>query len=146
MDKCCLSIVRAMRASLGLLAVATYTLPAFSAGAVTCTGGDSPMRQVELFFGTAIKGRGPVTARAWRRFLAAEVTSRFPAGLTIFEARGQWRGKSHRIVRENSHVLVLLYKPSQDAETQIDAIRTTYQKRFDQDSVMRVESEACVSF
>ncbi|HWG04812.1 MAG TPA: DUF3574 domain-containing protein [Beijerinckiaceae bacterium] len=104
------------------------------------------MRQVEFFFGMAIRGRGPVTTRAWRRFLAAEVTPRFPSGLTIFEARGQWQRKGGQIVREGSHVLVVLYQVGEDAETRIDAIRAAYQKRFHQDSVLRVESEACVSF
>lgn len=104
------------------------------------------MRQVELFFGTAVKGHAPVTAQAWRRFLAEDVTPRFPDGLTIFEAHGQWRGAGGGIVQENSHVLVVLYQPGEDSEAKIEAIRSAYAKRFHQDSVMRVESEACVSF
>ena len=59
---------------------------------------------------------------------------------------GSGAGTGGGIVQENSHVLVVLYKPDESAEAKIDAIRGAYAKRFRQDSVMRVESEACVSF
>jgi hypothetical protein len=131
---------------LGFLSIIIGILPALSVRAENCAAGDRPMHQVELFFGTAIQSHSPVTMRVWRQFLATEVTPRFPAGLTIFEARGQWQRKGGQIVREGSHVLVVLYQVGEDAETRIDAIRAAYQKRFHQDSVLRVESEACVSF
>jgi hypothetical protein len=116
------------------------------ARAEDCPVGMTAMRQLELFFGTSIKRRAAVNARAWSRFLASEVTPRFPDGLTIFEAHGQWRGTGGAIVGENAHVLVVLYPPDDKVEAKIEAIRRAYEKRFDQDSVMRVESAACVSF
>lgn len=104
------------------------------------------MRQLELFFGTSSKGHAAVTPRAWSLFLAKEVTPRFPEGLTIFDTRGQWRGTNGKIVQEATRVLVVLYRPDDTTEARIQAIRSAYEKRFHQDSVMRVESPACVSF
>jgi hypothetical protein len=135
-----------MRRAAVLFAVILAGALPHSARAEDCSAPAVAMRQTELFFGTDIKAHAAVTPQAWSRFLAAEVTPRFPDGLTIFEAHGQWRGADGRTVSENSHVLVVLYRPDDSSEAKIGAIRTAYEKRFHQDSVMRVESAACVSF
>jgi hypothetical protein len=129
-----------------LLCAACVGARALPARAENCASPATVMRQLELFFGTMAKGRVVVSPHAWSRFLAEEVTPRFPDGLTIFDGHGQWRGADGHIVREGSHVLVVLYRPDDTSEAKIAAIRSAYQKRFHQDSVMRVESTACVSF
>src|SRR5258705_1383008 len=50
------------------------------------------MQQIELMFGRNIAGRLRVGEAAWSRFLAREITPRFPDGLTVLDAAGQWRG------------------------------------------------------
>jgi Protein of unknown function (DUF3574) len=129
-----------------LLAAALAGTSVEPARAEGCSAPAAAMQQVELFFGTAVKGHAAVAPRAWSQFLAAEVTPRFPDGLTIFDAHGQWRAANGRIVREGAHVLVVLYRPDATSEAKIAAIRGAYEKRFHQDSVMRVDSTACVSF
>jgi hypothetical protein len=129
-----------------LLAATLAETSALPARAEGCPAQAAAMQQLELFFGTAIKGHATVAPRAWSQFLAEEVTPRFPDGLTIFDAHGQWRGANGRIVQETAHVLVVLYRPDDTSEAKIEAIRNAYEKRFHQDSVMRVESPACVSF
>ena len=43
-----------------------------------------------LYFGTQTPD-GAVTAEQWTQFLATDVTPRFPRGLTVWPAAGQWQ-------------------------------------------------------
>jgi hypothetical protein len=103
------------------------------------------MARLELLFGTRGK-RGEVGPRAWTRFLAKEVTPRFPDGLTVFEGYGQWRAPSGYLSREPSRMLLIWYQPDDKSDAKIEAIREAYKKRFGQASVMRVDAVSCVSF
>jgi hypothetical protein len=69
------------------------------------------------------------------------VTPRFPDGLTILDADGQWRGKDGSIAREESKVIVLLYprKNRKAMNAKIEEIRAEYKKRFAQEAVMRID-------
>ena len=98
------------------------------------------MARVELYFGAGRIGR-----RAWSHFLAEVVTPRFPDGLTVVDAMGQWRGARGR-TREATDVLVVFYRPDATSEARIETIRSLYKKRFSQASVLRADSIACVSF
>ena len=102
------------------------------------------MARVELFFGTG-PGSPSDARRAWRRFLAQTVTPRFPDGLTVVEAAGQWRG-SHGLERETSRLMIILYRPDATSDDRIEAIRSAYRIRFRQQSVLRADTTACVSF
>src|SRR5260370_42514234 len=62
-----------------------------NAPAVACNAPQRPMQQIELMFGRSIAGHLRVDAAAWSRFLAREITPRFPDGLTVLDAAGQWR-------------------------------------------------------
>jgi hypothetical protein len=99
------------------------------------------MARVELIFGTA-----HVSQRAFADFLAREVTPRFPDGLTLITGYGQWRNAAGRIGRESSKLLLVYYRPDASADQKIEAIRDVYKKRFHQQSVLRADSAACVSF
>ena len=69
------------------------------------------------------------------------VTPKFPDGLTILDADGQWRGNDGAIAREQSKVIVLLYprKLRKAMNLKIEEIRAEYKKRFAQESVMRID-------
>jgi hypothetical protein len=97
--------------------------------------------RTELYFGLGRKNGGAVTADEWNKFLADEVTPRFPDGLTIVEAVGQFRDASGTIVHESSRMLILLYKKKdrESAGKKIDEIRAAYCKQFDQESVLRLD-------
>ena len=98
-----------------------------------------------LYFGTE-KTDGVVTDAEWADFLATVVTPHFPDGLTVHSGRGQWRGASGDIVREQSHMLSLVHRQGPKVEPAIDEIIRVYKQRFQQESVLRVRSDACVSF
>ena len=104
------------------------------------------MIEVDLLFGRNIGGRLGVTDKRWTVFLASEVTPRFPDGLTVFDASGQWRdAEKKRIVREPSKIVRIITADA-DAQAKIDAVVEAYKKRFHQQSVGVVTRPACVSF
>jgi Protein of unknown function (DUF3574) len=141
-------LVAVAAASLAVAAWATYaSLDARSAiQRVGCTGSSRAMARLELLFG-ALHVRGtPISDDEWTAFLDAEVTPRFPDGLTVLQGRGQWRSGNGQLTREHSNVLVIWHEPGSRTNTNIEAIRSAYKTRFEQESVMRVDSTSCVSF
>jgi Protein of unknown function (DUF3574) len=109
----------------------------------------APMsRQVSdtLYFGSNIAGGGEVTEAQFAEFLERVVTPRFPDGLTVWNARGQWRDASGRVLREPSHVLRLLHPDMPGAERGIAEIIAGYRAEFRQEAVLRVREETCVGF
>jgi hypothetical protein len=88
-----------------------------------------------------------VTEAQLQAFVNAEVTPRFPDGLTLLAGIGQFRDSGGATQVEGANVLILLY-PWRDAhaDRKIDAIRNDYRRRFEQQSVLRADSVSCVSF
>jgi hypothetical protein len=111
------------------------------AGTVKVSNQDSDI----LYFGTR-KPNGVVTRAQWDNFLQKEVTTRFPDGLTTWEAQGQWKGKGGKTVKEKSYVLLIVHPSDSKSERAIKEIINLYKKRFEQESVMRVRAKASVSF
>jgi hypothetical protein len=99
----------------------------------------------ELVFGTARAHGVPLREDEWQSFVDSVVTPRFPDGLTVLNASGQWRGEGG-VTKEQARILVIWHDrvPSRDAD--IEAIRSAYKERFDQESVLRIDSVSCVSF
>ena len=103
--------------------------------------------RTELFFGTAIRTGGQVTERQFKAFLDSEITPRFPLGLTVVTAYGQFLNSTGVIQQETSFVLILLYPlSSQDSSRKIEEIRALYKARFNQESVLRADTHNAVSF
>lgn len=110
-----------------------------------CRGGETPMVRETLYFGTAMPG-GRVSAAQWRAFVEEVVTPRFPQGLTVWPASGQWRGEDGRIVREGSEVLELVHPDGAEPDRAVHEITQLYKSRFRQEAVLRLRAPACVSF
>jgi hypothetical protein len=109
-----------------------------------------PFVRTELFFGTSKPDGTAVTEQQWRRFLDEEITTRFPAGLTVVSGAGQWQEEDGDVIQERSKVVILLY-PAEfavESDTAIEAIRAAYVDAFDQSSVLRGDDAipVCVSF
>ena len=104
-------------------------------------------KRTELFFGTGKPDGTEVTDMEFAAFSDREITPAFPDGFTRLDGSGQWRGGSGSIVREHTHVIVLLYPfANSDAERQIEEVRADYKKQFQQESVLRSDSVERVSF
>lgn len=97
--------------------------------------------RTELYFGRSKPNDGSVSDEDWTTFLAEVVTPRFPDGFTALKAIGQYREKSGRIISEPSEVLVFFYskKTKNESRTKIEEIRVAYLRKFEQESVLRVD-------
>ena len=132
-------------AGLGAGAVTAYRFTAAEPSAA-CRAGAVAYARLELLFGLGKQGGGEVSEEEWRAFLETEVTPRFPDGLTVVAAYGQWRSRSGEVAREPSRVLVIWYRREAASEAGIEAIRQAYKAQFSQESVMRVDGISCVTF
>lgn len=134
--------------SLGIAlgAVSTWLATVSAGSGLSCQAAARPMARLEMLFGTSRTHGSPVTDEEWTRFLDTEVTPRFPVGLTVLRGPGQRRSNDGRLAKEQSNMLVIWHEPTAQAHHDIEAIRTVYKKRFDQESVMRVDGMSCVSF
>lgn len=104
-------------------------------------------KRTELFFGTGKPDGTEVTDKEFAAFSEREITPAFPDGFTRLDGSGQWRGGNGAIVREHTHVIVLLYPfANRDAEREIEGLRADYKKQFQQESVLRSDSVEKVSF
>ena len=74
------------------------------------------------------------------------MTPRFPDGLTVFDARGQWRNSEGLVLKERSKVLVILVPPGENGMRLTGEIADEYKRRFNQESVLRVVSDVCATF
>ena len=92
------------------LLIVTCSRPAAAAPAVaSCALGDTALVRDVLYFGRNTRGGAELSDSAWQQFVDEVLTPRFPAGLTIWDAAGQWRGASGLVERERSKVLTLLH-------------------------------------
>ena len=115
--------------------------------AAACHGTQQRRDVAELLFGRDIAGALGVSEQTWRRFVAREITPRFPDGLTVTDARGQWRDPdSGRIVREPSKRVEIVLPGNADDAARLDAIVSAYKRHFRQRSVGLIVQSACVSF
>lgn len=134
--------------SLGIAVNAPYTHfdASSAASGPSCQKPARAMARLDMLFGRSRPSGEPVTDEEWSRFLDAEVTPRFPDGLTVLQGPGQWRGSNGRLTRERSSILVIWHDTTRRADADIEAIRAAYKQQFAQESVMRVDSTSCVSF
>ena len=114
--------------------------------ATTCPEGTDRFLRYELFMGRSGQSGEVVDDVAWNTFLGDAVTPRFPDGLTVLDARGQWRDSEGLVQKERSKLLVILAPPGDGNVRLIDEVSDEYKRQFDQESVLRVVSDACVSF
>jgi len=108
----------------------------------------------ELYFGVGEEsGTGdrpqdqPISEERWRAFLDKEVTPRFPDGLTVFDAHGQWlfRGAAQPN-RLKTKVLVILHEDSAQRRADIEAIRLAWKQATGHQSVLWSRQPVEVSF
>lgn len=128
--------------SIGVAGVFAGT-PAFS----SCAAPLRPMQRIELMFGRNVRGHTGVGDAAWTRFLAREITPRFPGGLTVVDAAGQWQDPATgRIAREPSRLVIVVTAGDAPADEKIAAIVAAYKQRFHQKSVGVVAGAVCAAF
>ena len=108
---------------------------------MACPVGQSQLRTAQIFLG----GKSPVKDVDIRKFVDAEVTPRFPDGVTVVDGGGQWKGDDNRLIREAAKVVLIVLPARGDPLPQVEAVRTAYRVRFKQDSVVVMPPPACVA-
>ena len=129
-----------------LAVLACAVAPAPRADTPPCPAGTDRFAEYRLFFGRSQGAVEVVDDAAWRAFLAEEITPRFPDGLTVLDAAGQWRDGSGGLVRERSKLVLILAGPGIDGMRRTDEIARAYKRAFGQEAVLRVVTTACASF
>ena len=107
-----------------------------------CGASSAPRVRTTLYFGLA-RPKGAVTELEWQIFLRDEVTTRFPDGLTVWEAEGQWRTPAGSIDNEQSKVLLLVHPDTAAAQQSILTVIEAYRKTFEQQSVLWESARVC---
>ena len=105
--------------------------------------------ETQLYFGLgpADHPEQGITEAGWRQFLDAEITPRFPSGLTVVDAYGQWQGNGEKTPeRLRSRLLIIVHPDTSSDSAKIDAVRAAWKKLTGDESVLRVSRPAQVSF
>jgi hypothetical protein len=110
-----------------------------------CGGGTAaPQVRTTLYMGL-LRPKGVISELEWQIFLRDEVTRRFPEGLTVWDADGQWRTPAGTIDHERSKVLLLVHPDTVDARRSVQEIIEIYRKTFEQQSVLWESARVCTT-
>lgn len=105
-----------------------------------------PMQRIELMFGRNIDANADVGDSAWERFVAMEITPRFPDGITVEDAAGEWRDRiSGATIHERSKVVVIATHDA-DAQSRVEEIVAAYKTQFHQQAVGEIVTSARAGF
>jgi hypothetical protein len=140
--------VGALMFARGLVATTPWQAPVGAQGftvALDCGTGSSAQNKTTLYFGMNNPSGGVVTELEWRLFLRDEVSKRFPAGLTAWDASGQWKSPGGRIDQERSKVLMLVHPDNADNRRAVQELIDTWRKQFQHESVLWESSRVCVA-
>jgi hypothetical protein len=109
-----------------------------------CGAATAAQLRTTLYFGSA-RPKGSVSELEWQLFVRDEITSRFPEGLTVWDAQGQWRGPQGAIEHERTKVLLVVHPDTAEARQSVQAVIERYRKAFDQQSVLWETARVCVT-
>jgi len=108
---------------------------------------DSLWSREELYFGTEMPGGGTVSDSLWQKFLDEEVTPRFPKGLTVLDASGQYLYENGKRAKEHTKIVILLYKQTDTRNSELIAqVINRYKELFRQESVLRITNRVTAKF
>ena len=112
-----------------------------------CEDGGELWHEYRLFMGRGDGDREVVGDEDWAAFLAGTITPRFPDGLSVIDVAGQGTTADGSLERERTKMLLVLVPPTDEtALNRMNEIGAEYKQRFNQNSVLRVITPACVAF
>jgi hypothetical protein len=128
--------------SLGLIAFAG------GCGAMTSASRGGAWMETDLYCGMSRNDGSIITDPQFNRFINDVVTPRFPDGLTILPANGQYRNSDGQITHEPTRVIVILYRAAaaDPSRAALQRIAQQYCTQFGQESVLEVDRPARVNF
>jgi len=105
-----------------------------------------PRRRPRASGRRSVEGRLVVGEREWVRFLAREITPRFPDGLSVVDAAGQYKTADGRIAHEPSKLVIIVAPEGSETQDRVAVIEAAYKKQFRQQKVVVVTRAVCASF
>jgi len=99
----------------------------------------------ELLFGRLGDGAPNVSEAEFTRFLNSEVSPRFPDGLTVVNAKGGWTLPTGSDLGQRPKLVMIVLHGGSDDQAKLMAIRTVYQARYHQQSVLLPTGPGCLS-
>lgn len=109
-----------------------------------CPEGMDPVNEYRLFFGVENDEGTVVTEEQWAQFLADTVTPRFPAGLTVFDGRGQWLDPTGRLNRDRVKIVMAAAAGDRDL-TPVNEIAAEFIARFGAVAVFHMWNASCAA-
>lgn len=82
-----------------------------------------------MHFGMGL-GTNAITPELFTQFIDKQVMPRFPEGLTVTVARGQWNSPQVGVIREKTAIVDIQGDGSEECKEKIKAIAEAYTKRF----------------
>ncbi|MBL8568886.1 MAG: DUF3574 domain-containing protein [Phreatobacter sp.] len=137
---------QALLARAALVLAALALAGCATVGAPPCPPGGRDRVVADLMFGRNIGGALGVSERSFARFVDAEVTPRFPDGLTILDTRGQYRSANGALIREPGKVITIVLADEARDLPRLAEVAEAYKRRFRQESVGVITRRACVAF
>lgn len=98
----------------------------------------APQVVTTLYFGLGLQDGSVLPETAWNEFVEKEIVPRFPDGFSIQPADGHWEHEG-KPVHEPSRLLILVHPTSAAIDQKLEALRTIYSQKFQQDSVLRID-------
>jgi hypothetical protein len=102
---------------------------------------EAALIQQGLFFGRDIPGGGEVSETDFETFLNNVITPRFPDGLTVYDANGQFKNSTGTIIKEKSKYVTIFAEDNSINNASIYDIGQAYLKQFNQESVLQVTNK-----
>jgi hypothetical protein len=112
-----------------------------------CSCNSQRMIQTDLYFGQLKLDGSMVSEKQWSDFIEKHISKIFTQGSTIIKANGNWLDTSQKkIVTEPSFLVITINKLTPKLNRQIDSLRSTYKRLYDQQSVLRVDKKVKAKF
>ena len=109
--------------------------------------GCMPANQLNrLYFGMNKPAGGAVSEHEFNQFLQQEISPRFPKGLTLFAAKGQWQGAKGTVEQENSRVVEIVCDDTAENRDKVATIAAKYKALFGQEAVVVITSRPEIVF
>ena len=140
-----------MKTSRFILLFSISTLLLTSAGCHNRAATDAATLQAlwtraELYFGQSLPDGKAIDAAEWQRFVDGQLTPIFSEGLTILDASGQYKNRAGAMAKEQTKLVIIVYKSAPEKEAAIRKLIDEYKRQFRQESVLWTSAKVDAKF
>jgi hypothetical protein len=105
------------------------------------------MTETSLYFGQSKPDGSLINEKEWNQFKEGYILTTFTEGSSIIRLDGSWKDTAiHKVITEPVYMVIYYYKNSPVMSRRIDSLRYQYMKKFQQQSVLRVDKKVKASF